>query len=92
MGILSWIVAGLIVGMLAKFVMTGSEPGGMFITIVLDVVGAVVGGCIGTRVCYGDLSVFNMGSSMIAVGSAVLLLVGYGLVGATAVSCFHPEN
>ena len=86
MGILSWIVAGLIVGMLAKFVMTGSEPGGMFITIVLGVVGAVVGGFIGTQFGYGDVSVFNMGSSIIAVGGAVLLLVGYRLVRATAVS------
>jgi uncharacterized membrane protein YeaQ/YmgE (transglycosylase-associated protein family) len=44
MGILLWIVFGLIAGALAKFVMPGRDPGGIIVTILLGVVGAVVGG------------------------------------------------
>jgi len=86
MGILSWIVFGLIVGMLAKFVMPGNDPGGLLITIVLGIVGAVVGGFIATQFGYGDVSGFNIGSIVIAVGGAVVLLVGYRMVRATAVT------
>ena len=44
MGILTWIILGLIVGIIAKFIMPGKDPGGIFITIVLGVAGAFVGG------------------------------------------------
>ena len=47
MGILSWIVAGLIIGVLAKLVMPGDDPGGIILTIVLGIVGAMLGGGIG---------------------------------------------
>lgn len=47
MGLLGWIVFGLIVGALAKFVMPGKDPGGIIVTMLLGVVGALVGGFIG---------------------------------------------
>jgi uncharacterized membrane protein YeaQ/YmgE (transglycosylase-associated protein family) len=47
MGILGWIVFGLIVGALAKFVMPGRDPGGIFVTIALGIVGALIGGFLG---------------------------------------------
>ena len=47
MGILGWIVFGLVVGALAKFVMPGKDPGGIIVTILLGIVGAVVGGFLG---------------------------------------------
>ena len=47
MGLLGWIVFGLIVGALAKLVMPGKDPGGIIITMLLGVVGALVGGFIG---------------------------------------------
>jgi len=47
MGILSWIVFGLIVGALAKLVMPGRDPGGIIITIVLGIVGSMLGGFLG---------------------------------------------
>jgi len=47
MGILGWIIFGLIVGALAKFVMPGKDPGGWIITTLLGIVGAVVGGFLG---------------------------------------------
>ena len=48
MGILLWIVFGLIAGVVAKFVMPGPDSGGIVLTILLGVAGAVVGGFIGT--------------------------------------------
>lgn len=47
MGILGWIVFGLIVGVLAKLLMPGKDPGGFFVTILLGIIGAVVGGFLG---------------------------------------------
>ena len=47
MGILGWIIFGLVVGALAKLVMPGKDPGGMVVTILLGIVGAVVGGFLG---------------------------------------------
>jgi uncharacterized membrane protein YeaQ/YmgE (transglycosylase-associated protein family) len=47
MGILGWILFGLIVGALAKFVMPGRDPGGIIITMLLGIAGAVLGGFLG---------------------------------------------
>jgi uncharacterized membrane protein YeaQ/YmgE (transglycosylase-associated protein family) len=47
MGILGWIVFGLIVGVVAKFIMPGGDPGGLVITILLGIAGALVGGFLG---------------------------------------------
>ena len=49
MGIIGWIIFGLVVGALAKFVMPGKDPGGWIITTLLGVVGALVGGFLGTN-------------------------------------------
>ena len=47
MGILAWILFGLVVGVIAKFIMPGRDPGGIIVTILLGIVGAVLGGYIG---------------------------------------------
>jgi len=47
MGILGWILFGLVVGIVAKLVMPGRDPGGIIITIILGIVGALIGGFIG---------------------------------------------
>lgn len=80
MGIISWIVFGLLAGMLAKFVMPGNDPGGIIVTIALGIVGAVVGGYIATKLGYGGISGFDIRSMLIAVGGALLLLFGYRFV------------
>jgi uncharacterized membrane protein YeaQ/YmgE (transglycosylase-associated protein family) len=80
MGILSWIVLGLLAGLLAKFLMPGKAPSGLLITIVLGVLGALVGGFIGQLLGFGDVTGVNLVSLALAVGGAVLLLVGYGLL------------
>jgi len=63
MGILSWIVMGLIVGLLAKFIMPGRDPGGLIITILLGIAGAFIGGLIGSYLGLGTVTGFNVGAS-----------------------------
>ncbi|MGQ0794254.1 MAG: GlsB/YeaQ/YmgE family stress response membrane protein [Deltaproteobacteria bacterium] len=77
MGILSWIIFGLIAGALAKMIMPGKDPGGFIVTVVIGIVGAVVGGYIGTFLGFGQVTGFNFGSLVIAIVGAVVLLIVY---------------
>jgi len=81
MGILSWIIVGLIVGALAKLVMPGRDPGGIIITILLGIAGALLGGWIG-RV----LGLYTPGEPagwiMSVVGAIVILFVYRMVLGA----------
>jgi len=79
MGILSWILMGLIVGALAKLIMPGKDPGGIIVTILIGIAGAFVGGFIGSILGLGTVTGFNLGSFILAVGGAVLLLILYRL-------------
>jgi len=74
MGILSWLIFGLIVGALAKWIMPGKDPGGIFITTLLGIAGAMVGGFLASFIVIGSISGFNFGSLIIAVAGALLLL------------------
>jgi uncharacterized membrane protein YeaQ/YmgE (transglycosylase-associated protein family) len=81
MGILAWLLLGLVAGALAKFIMPGKQGGGIILTIVLGVIGAIIGGLLGTYVLsFGDISGFDLRSIAIAVGGALLVLFVYGLV------------
>ena len=80
MGILLWIVFGLIAGVAAKWIMPGRDPGGIIVTVALGVVGAVIGGMIGSAVGFGGVSGFDIRSLLVAIGGALLLLTGYRLV------------
>ncbi len=80
MGILSWILFGLIAGALAKWIMPGEDPGGCVMTMVIGIVGAVIGGWIATMFGMGGIDGFNLGSLLVAVLGAVLLLWVYRLV------------
>lgn len=62
MGILSWILLGLIVGALAKWIMPGKDSGGIFMTMLLGIVGAFVGGAL-TR--FSDSAVLRAGTSKV---------------------------
>jgi len=77
MGLLSWIIMGLIVGALAKFLMPGRDPGGLIITILLGIAGAFVGGFLASALGLGTVTGFNLGSILIATGGAILLLFFY---------------
>jgi uncharacterized membrane protein YeaQ/YmgE (transglycosylase-associated protein family) len=80
MGILSWIVFGLIAGAIAKFLMPGKDPGGCIVTIVIGVVGALLGGFLATWLGYGGISGFDLRSFVIAVIGAILLLILWRLI------------
>lgn len=74
MGILTWIVFGLIVGVVAKLIMPGRDPGGFIVTIVLGIVGALLGGFIGRAL---GLYAPNepAGFLMATLGAVVLLAI-----------------
>jgi len=79
MGFLSWIVMGLITGVLTKLIMPGKGPEGLITTILIGIAGAFVGGFIGSLLGLGIITGFNIGSFLLAVGGAVLLLILYGI-------------
>lgn len=79
MGILTWILLGLVVGALAKFIMPGRDPGGCIITVLIGIAGALLGGYIGTQLGLGTITGFNLTSVAIATGGAILLLIIYRL-------------
>jgi uncharacterized membrane protein YeaQ/YmgE (transglycosylase-associated protein family) len=80
MGFITWIILGLIVGVIAKFVMPGKDPGGIFITIILGIAGAFVGGFIGSRIGFGSVTGFDIRSLLLAIGGSILLLIIYRVV------------
>ena len=80
MGILSWVVLGLIAGLLAKLIMPGKDPGGIFITIAIGIAGAFVGGFVSSLLGFGSVTGFDFRSIVVAVAGAILLLLGYRLI------------
>ena len=86
--VLGWIFFGLIVGVIAKAIMPGRDPGGVLITMVLGIVGSLIGGFIGRALfSYGTISTtgqmsrpgFLMSLALAVIG-AIILLVGYRLI------------
>lgn len=80
MGIITWLIFGLIAGAIAQLLLPGDDPGGSgamgwIVTIVIGIVGAFVGGLIGAAVGFGGVTGFNFGSFIIAVLGAVVLLL-----------------
>lgn len=59
MGFIAWIVLGLIVGVIAKVIMPGKDPGGFIVTILLGIAGAFVGGFIGSAIGFGSITGFD---------------------------------
>ena len=78
MGVIGWILFGLIVGIVAKFLMPGRDPGGFVLTTILGIVGAVLGRFIGRAV--GLYQTGDPVGFIMAVVGAVILLVLYRLV------------
>ena len=76
---LFWILLGLIAGSLAKFIMPGRDPAGCIFTIVLGVVGAFLGGLIGTRLGWGKVDAGDLDVRSIAIATfGALVLLGIG--------------
>lgn len=79
MGILTWIIFGLIAGALAKAIMPGNQGMGWIMTIILGIVGAFVGGWIGTLLNLGTVEDFSLGSMALAVVGALIVLWVFGM-------------
>lgn len=75
MGILAWIILGLIAGAIAKAIMPGRDPGGIIVTMLIGIVGAVIGGFLGNMIFgIGGVSGVDIRSILISVVGALLLL------------------
>ena len=83
MGIIGWIVLGLLAGAIAKAILPGDDPGGILVTMLIGIAGAIVGGFIASALGIGELDeFFDIGTWIIAIlGSILLLLVYRAVVG-----------
>ena len=80
MGLGSWIIVGLVAGVLAKLVMPGRDPGGCIITTVIGIVGALLGGFIMSLLGYGGVNGINFWSILVATLGAIVFLAVYRMV------------
>lgn len=80
MGFLGWIILGLLAGLIAKALMPGRDPGGVIITILIGIVGAVLGGWLGSVLLGVSLENFwSLTTWLLAIAGSVILLVIYRL-------------
>ncbi len=91
--IIGWIIFGLIAGAIAKLIMPGKDPGGIFVTMLLGIAGALVGGFIG-RALWGSAGVtgWGIGSFALAIGGAILLLAIYRLIRGRSLRAASPTE
>ena len=81
MGIIGWIILGLIAGAIAKFLIPGKQPGGIIVTMLIGVVGALLGGWIGSLLFGLGLEDFwSWQTWLIAIIGSVVLLLIWGLI------------
>ena len=81
MGIISFILLGLIAGAIAKAILPGDDPGGLVVTTLIGVAGAVIGGLIASALDVGDLDeFFDIGTWLIAIAGSLLLLLLYRML------------
>jgi uncharacterized membrane protein YeaQ/YmgE (transglycosylase-associated protein family) len=80
-GVVSWILFGLVAGAIAKFIMPGKDPGGCIGTTIIGILGAVIGGFLGNELFdVGPVTGFNARSLGIAILGAIILLTLYRLL------------
>jgi uncharacterized membrane protein YeaQ/YmgE (transglycosylase-associated protein family) len=80
-GILAWIVVGLIAGILAKIAMPGPDPGGIMLTIVIGIVGALIGGFVVNSLLGGPgMTGINLSSILVATLASIIFLAIYRLI------------
>ena len=81
MGIIGWIVLGLLAGAIAKLIMPGDDPGGFIVTTLIGIAGALLGGFIASALDIGDLDeFFDIGTWLIAIAGSLLLLLIYRML------------
>ena len=82
MGIIGWILLGLLAGVIAKAILPGDDPGGIIVTAIVGVVGAFLGGLIARALGLGDPidEFFDISTWLAAIIGAIILLVIYRVV------------
>ena len=81
MGILGWIILGLIAGAIAMLILPGRQGGGWIMTLILGVVGALVGGWLGSLLFNVGINEFwSLSTWLLAIGGAIIVLLIWGLV------------
>jgi uncharacterized membrane protein YeaQ/YmgE (transglycosylase-associated protein family) len=81
MAILTWILVGLIAGVLAKIAMPGPDPGGIILTIVIGIVGAFIGGFLVNQLTgRPNVMDFSLASILVATLGSIILLAVYRLI------------
>jgi len=80
MGIIISIIMGLIIGLVAKWIMPGRDPGGVIITILIGIGGGFVGGQIANATGFGNANGLSIANFVFAVLGAVILLTGWRLI------------
>jgi len=80
MGLVSWVIVGALAGLLAKWIMPGSGPGGFLVTVLVGMAGASIGGFFVGILGGTGATGFNIWSILVATFGAVILLFVYGLI------------
>ena len=80
MGIFSWIIVGLIAGVLAKWIMPGEQKAGFFVTMALGIVGGLLGGFVMSLITGEGVTDFNLTTLLVATAGALVVLVAYGFL------------
>lgn len=82
MGIIAWIMLGLIAGVVARMLVPGRDPQGLIITFVLGIAGALLGGFVATQLFHvaGIQGFFNLSTWICAIAGAAVLLLGYNMI------------
>ncbi len=81
MGFLGFLLLGLIAGAIAKAILPGKQTGGWLSTLILGVIGALVGGWIGTLLNLGSVNdFFSIGTWLLAIGGSILVILVWGLI------------
>lgn len=81
MGFLGFLLLGLIAGAIAKLILPGKQGGGWFVTLLLGVVGALLGGWIGSAIFgVGLENFFDISTWLLAIGGAIIVLLIYGFI------------
>ena len=81
MTIIGWIIIGLLAGAIAKLILPGTQGGGWIVTLILGVVGALLGGFLGSVLFNAPLQdFFSIQTWLLAIGGAIIVLLIYGLV------------
>lgn len=80
MGVISFLIFGLIAGAVARLILPGKQAGGWVITLILGVIGAFLGGFIGSLIFHADFGTWSIANFILSVVGALIVLVVYGAI------------